>query len=567
MSSIPLEKRNLGIVASYGVNWSIDKILRDFLQNFFDGNNGSLDGLNIRASQKSIILQGKGSYDFSHLLFIGGTTKQDNELTAGGFGEGAKIAALCLLRDQNIGISQVIFSAQNWKLTFYLAPYPEYNNNLGLWVDIEQRKSIFDSLKISNKQTNSLTFVFEDNTKVPMIYRQLISVKDLFYHKENPDFQKPFDIENEVGKLRFENNGITDIKDPKYYQGRGNFYLVGQRIHVGSESSWYQLKNFTLCINSKRYIQLTRDRNSIENYKVLELINEVLKKATNEEIMQLFSKLINLSFFDGIEVDTDLNVFFVSQLLSQMKKRNLTPQFPRIDSSKLMVFDMIYSDPKAQVFLKEARQEGFVILKENFRDFSEFLKMSKWVKSRGDKGQLTQEQKSIYQQQIDLLKTGLSYFPNLGPPPEIQVFSSSNSENALGYFDGTIIHLREDLFHNNFAKALMVCLHEVSHRFGSDGQREFSDKLTWIIEVLLLGLCDTRSNLGFKLKMLDSSWEKTQYGKKSYDHWNPQEDSSIFGRNSIPSSEIDNSLRIREEFKLTDRIDLSKWRDILNKKE
>ena len=85
----------LGILDTYGVDWSMEKAARDTLQNFFDGNNKTLDGVNVQVTQEGddhvVRVSNHAEYDFRRLMHLGGTTKTDDPFAAGGFGEGAKI--------------------------------------------------------------------------------------------------------------------------------------------------------------------------------------------------------------------------------------------------------------------------------------------------------------------------------------------------------------------------------------------------------------------------------------------------------------------------------------------
>src|SRR3989344_1197508 len=115
-------KRYLGILDSYGVSWPLEKAARDTLQNFFDGNNQTLDGIDINIEKYgwfdnyTIRIKGNAKYDHRMLLHLGGTTKEDSKFTAGGIGEGAKILALVLLRDYEF--SQVRLRSQDWIVDF-----------------------------------------------------------------------------------------------------------------------------------------------------------------------------------------------------------------------------------------------------------------------------------------------------------------------------------------------------------------------------------------------------------------------------------------------------------------
>ena len=54
-------------------------------------------------------------------------------------------------------------------------------------------------------------------------------------------------------------------------------------------------------------------------------------------------------------------------------------------------------------------------------------------------------------------------------------------KSAREYSDKTI-YLNKDLFSSDFPKFFSILTHEMSHVFGSDGEREFSDVLTHLLE-------------------------------------------------------------------------------------
>jgi len=95
----------LNILEEYDVNWSLEFIVRDFVQNYYDSlidhseysfHNDidiAIDHLEEKGSIKGPI-----EFDWEELKYIGGTSKNDRDKYAGGFGEGFLIACLCLLK-------------------------------------------------------------------------------------------------------------------------------------------------------------------------------------------------------------------------------------------------------------------------------------------------------------------------------------------------------------------------------------------------------------------------------------------------------------------------------------
>ena len=172
----------MGIMESYDVQWNFEKASRDILQNFFDANGQTLDGIKIEKREdgdKFIIeISGSQQYDWRELIHIGASSKSDSETSAGGFGEGAKILSLVLLRDY--GVQELKFSSGDWNIEYYLDEIPEksyHKKTQGLYV------------KKSNRQKqdgNSLKIVFPIDQKERG--DDLEKAKELFYSSENEDF-------------------------------------------------------------------------------------------------------------------------------------------------------------------------------------------------------------------------------------------------------------------------------------------------------------------------------------------------------------------------------------------
>ena len=71
--------RKLKIVMSYPVNWSLYKVLRDYVQNFFDAI-GVTDfsekfSYEYNEDKKRLKMSSDGTFDKAWLMYIGATTK------------------------------------------------------------------------------------------------------------------------------------------------------------------------------------------------------------------------------------------------------------------------------------------------------------------------------------------------------------------------------------------------------------------------------------------------------------------------------------------------------------
>ncbi|MBR9683519.1 hypothetical protein GOV03_03175, partial [Candidatus Woesearchaeota archaeon] len=167
--------RYLGVLETYDVEWTLEKVARDTLQNFFDSNKGTLDNVVVEITREErdrvVRIEGQNQYDFRRLLHLGGTTKHGDISTVGGIGEGAKILALVLLRDY--GFSQVRFGSGEWELDFSLDAVPKEDYP-------EKRKGLFACLRKADAEFAG-NFVELKTTKQKHL-PAFENAKDLFYH-------------------------------------------------------------------------------------------------------------------------------------------------------------------------------------------------------------------------------------------------------------------------------------------------------------------------------------------------------------------------------------------------
>jgi hypothetical protein len=85
------------------VKWDAFKVLRDFLQNFYDavGEEKWSEQFSHRVKEGTLLFHARDvGFSYDWLVPIGASTKREERgKYAGFFGEGFKIASLCALRD------------------------------------------------------------------------------------------------------------------------------------------------------------------------------------------------------------------------------------------------------------------------------------------------------------------------------------------------------------------------------------------------------------------------------------------------------------------------------------
>jgi hypothetical protein len=292
------------IAATYQANWSIQKVCRDILQNFFDGHGQTLEGVKIEilALQKSensaktykVKIHGLAQYDFEKAYILGASDKQDDQSNAGGFGEGLKIIALNLLRDY--GVEYVKAASANWSMT-YVLPKTRFSYQISKLYNILEH--------IPESKDQPLGNYFEFATNNPELIEVLLNATNYFYHPYNPDFQEA-SYENQIGGFK-----LLGKK-----QG-GNVYLARQRYEYEKKGAWdNQYEGMTVWSLSKsENASIDRDRTHLDRHQVNQVISNIIDEmSVNDTIYMLRS----LKEFWGEKTNNSSKTQIVRNLLSRL---------------------------------------------------------------------------------------------------------------------------------------------------------------------------------------------------------------------------------------------------------
>jgi len=87
------------VTTAWGVAWDEHMIARDLLQNFFDANRQALDQVVVRTWDGGVQVSAPTTFELDRLFFLGSEKADDG---VGQYGEGFKVAAICLLRDHGV---------------------------------------------------------------------------------------------------------------------------------------------------------------------------------------------------------------------------------------------------------------------------------------------------------------------------------------------------------------------------------------------------------------------------------------------------------------------------------
>ena len=270
------ETISLNLIFDYPVRWSKYKVLRDFIQNFYDSTGYKLwhKKFSYEVTDRQLIFRTL-DVDFSYdwLIHIGASTKRDNSGDyAGYFGEGFKIASLCALRDYRWNVEM---SSRDWELKVITGNVSVDNKNLTtLAYQIKKSNTI-------HKDTLLRIYPFHEND-LSVLESALLS----FYYTENPLFgEKIWD--SSVGAVFYR----SKLPKPYYYPSTYNDNGAGI-VFAGYQALGSFKYPLVFCHHIFRMDD--RERNSFYKMDVVKVIKEVAYSISPEaaaHILYIFKSL------------------------------------------------------------------------------------------------------------------------------------------------------------------------------------------------------------------------------------------------------------------------------------
>ncbi len=334
------------LLTDYGntSNWSDEKIARDILQNFYDGNGHSLDDVGVLIERLSsgkykIRISGNGVFNNEKLMLLGATSKTKNLEDAGGFGEGAKVCVANMLAKNKTG--QVRFRSADWDLIFD-------SKNKRIRTTLNQTSDILDG--------NYVEFESDDSAFV----EEIIKAIDYFKHSNNPDFQN----------LTYNGKdfGFRILKPGE----KGNFYLT-QRFEYGDRQAWNNnLDGLNIIFKRKpdedlyqeisgHSFNVGRDRSEMRSEDIYELTKCFTQDMTDEEVID--GILSTQCYWDDLGEKSNEGVrSLIKALNEEAKKRKIGINF---DDAKICYLDSNAND----VVVSSVSNAGYRIIKGKECDF------------------------------------------------------------------------------------------------------------------------------------------------------------------------------------------------------
>lgn len=430
-------------------NWSNEKIARDLMQNFYDGNGHTLEGVDLKVKQNddgtyTIRIDGKGIYNYEHLKRLGGSDKDDPR-DAGGFGEGSRILAGSLLAK---GTTRVRFACKDWQMDFTTAENARTHE-----------EGIMRTLTKSDTQLDGNYVEFD--TKDKELVERIMDSKNYFYSPNNPDF-RDLDIENEFFGFKVNPNKNGNLyyiqrfqtPDKKMDNGLQDMTLVFKQAAFGE--NFQNKAGYTIHLNT------TRDRMAIEPEQMSELTRAYAKTLPDAELVKAISALEPIFTSDNCNSEkfrrenkaNNLSYQFAQSIIHEAASRGIKLDF----EEKKIVYVKESSEWRTSLSSKEEaffKKEGYIFANMGTEIGIEdaeslYAKLHRPHSIKPTEQQAKQLQ--ILNEAIKLITENDKF--GLFPKEETQLYAfdeTSNIESKTGYYaavnsgnlDGVFINTKE----------------------------------------------------------------------------------------------------------------------------
>lgn len=495
-------------------NWSNEKIARDLMQNFYDGNGHTLEGVDLKVKQNddgtyTIRIDGKGIYNYEHLKRLGGSDK-DNPKDAGGFGEGSRIIAGSLLAK---GSARVRFACKDWQMDFTTAENARTHE-----------EGVMRTLTKNEAQLDGNYVEFDTNDKE--LVEKIMDSKNYFYSPNNPDF-RDLDIENEFFgfKVSPDKNGNLyyiqrfQTPDKKMDNGLQNMTLIFKQAAFGEN---FQNKGgYTIDLNT------TRDRMAIEAEQMSELTRAYAKTLPDADLVKAISALEPIFTSDNCNSEkfrrenkaNNLSYQFAQSIIHEAASRGIKLDF----EDKKIVYVKESSEWRTNLSSKEEaffKKEGYIFANMGTELGIEdaeslYAKLHRPHSIKPTEQQAKQLQ--ILNEAVKLITSNdkMGLFPNEGT--QLYAFDeTSNIESSTGYYaavnsknlDGVFIHTNK-LKAESFPTMLTNVLCEMLEGQTSKNLSSYSYNQTELIRSQLNTLI-SQPQIIEKLNILEKIYKEQQ---------------------------------------------------------
>jgi hypothetical protein len=488
-----VEKITLNLLCSYPVKWNKKRVLRDFVQNFYDDLGWDKFGKELKYSFSDGVLElfnVSEGFSYEWLTHIGASTKQDVSGTyAGYFGEGFKIASLCALRDHKWTVTmksrdwQIDVAVENFTLDGITAEQLIYN--------------LLRTPHYDNRNSLILAGLDDDDFQ---IFKDIVL---LFYYKGNPLFGEEIFRNEYVGIFK----RSSTIK-PKSFPysidcfGEGVIYLQFQAR--GSFQA-------PLVICDNRYRTRDRERENIHLSTILSVLSDVIDYLNADALIFLLETFKNRWYeYPSNKEDVESYYSVVKKILYRIYANNF---FRAIEKFKEKYPNLAVCRRPKNTYERNRKTQALEwkrlycptlkLVQANFdlfgyEDITNMCEKAGGYNVIADPDQLESHLISILKSAVQEIFAGFvpvtekvvvinndsSAFAGTALvtklPHSVQTLYGHSIRYRLSQVEIAKGLLRKGQFHD----ALSVFCHELCHVFGGDASAPFSRALTKVIAII-----------------------------------------------------------------------------------
>ena len=484
----------VNIITTYPVNWSKYKVLRDFVQNFYDsvGFKDWKQRFHFKYSNCILSMWIEGvSFSYEWLLHIGASTKTENsQNNAGYFGEGFKIASLCATRDYRWKIKML---SGDWKLSVTKITKKIDNNSLQMLAYDVQKKE---------NETKSCLVLYELTELDFQIFKEVLFS---FYYPENPMIGEKI-WEGKEGAVYTKSNH-------SYESGLPYTSDFGRK---GAVFCAYQLLGsnpFDLVICLHDYKKEDRERNSLYSFEVVKVFQTISYYVDAYGAMRILEKMRRYwNTYPKKSIDIHSWSPVVDSLIRKVVQSQETIQCFLDKYPNLLYLTPLHSisdrnrRAQARAWLS-SQNKKYLLVKSDFRKFG-YKSLEELCEEEGGfaiNDQATFDENkgfAILETVIKHLYDGFFELEQGRPERKIICNESAsyhgmakvyrkkkpklNNKGMMIRYEIAEIYLKKSIFRiDGYFDAVATYVHEMCHVFGGDASNAFSQGLTYAMEILL----------------------------------------------------------------------------------
>ena len=170
-----MELKKLNLLMDYSVKWSIETVINNFIQNFYDavGPIGFKDRFYTEYHDGLITMFADEVFSKEWLFYMGVSTKRNSEKYAGHFGEGFKVASLVAYRDYGI---EITMESADWRIRVTKDHQIIAGNDREVLAYLVEERTYASNSILTLSGTNE------------ELYKQVLVGKKDFFFPDNPRF-------------------------------------------------------------------------------------------------------------------------------------------------------------------------------------------------------------------------------------------------------------------------------------------------------------------------------------------------------------------------------------------